>query len=160
MQVLNVILDKEQWRIINFYHNVKDNTSLQALLDLDIEAVTPMLIIGDFNTHANNWSPPNIPQSPWANRLEEWATTNLLTLANNAGEITRRGAEHEKDLVIDLAWYNEAAVWAATFTDLHLDWASSLGSDHAMLRITGNPHVTIAITNTESNLGFLIDPEK
>jgi hypothetical protein len=86
--------------------------------------------------------------------------TNLLTLANNAGEITRRGAEHEKDLVINLAWYNEAAIWAATFMDLCLDWASSLGSDHMMLHITGNPHVTTVITNTESNLGFLIDLEK
>jgi hypothetical protein len=41
------------------------------------------------------------------------------------GTVTR-GMEHEKDSVIDLAWYNEAAVWAATFTGLHLDWASSV----------------------------------
>jgi hypothetical protein len=86
--------------------------------------------------------------------------TNLLTLANNAGEITRRGTEHKKDSVIDLAWYNEAAIWAATFTGLHLDWASSLGLDHTMLQVAGHPCGAIALTTTESNLGFLIDPEK
>jgi Endonuclease-reverse transcriptase len=91
VQVLDIILDKEKWRVINYYHDVKDNTSLQALLNLDIEAITPTLIIGDFNTHAHNWSPPNVLQSHWSNRLEEWAVTNLLTLANNVGEITRRG---------------------------------------------------------------------
>lgn len=42
-------------------------------------------------------------------RIEGWAATNLLTLPNNPGEITRRGAGHEEDSTINLASYNEAA---------------------------------------------------
>jgi hypothetical protein len=60
---------------------------------------------------------------------------NLLTLASNPGEITCRGAGNDRDSVIDLTWYNEASVQATMFTDLSIDWAGSLGSDHAM------PHV-------------------
>ncbi|KAH9992935.1 hypothetical protein BJV77DRAFT_1067504 [Russula vinacea] len=115
-EVLDIILDNEQWRVINFYHDVRDNTSLQALLALDIDASIPTLLIGDFNLHSRTWSPPDTPRSSQATRFEVWAATNLLTLANNPGEITRQGAEHESDSVIDLAWYNDAAIQNATFT--------------------------------------------
>ena len=88
VQVLDVVLDKEQWRVINFYHDVRDTSSLEALLELNIDATTPTLVIGDFNAHSRSWSPPGIPHSRGANRIEEWATMNLLTLANAPGEIT------------------------------------------------------------------------
>ena len=52
IQVLDVVFDKEQWRVINFYHDVRDASSLNALLDLDIDAVIPILVIGDFNAHS------------------------------------------------------------------------------------------------------------
>jgi hypothetical protein len=61
----------------------------------------------------------------------------LLTLANDPGVITRKGAEHEHDSVIDLVWYNEAAIQLTTFSDLKVDWEGSLGLDHAMLVISG-----------------------
>src|SRR5258708_1732574 len=95
IQVLDLIFDKEQWRVINFYHDIQDNTSLQKLLEIDINAITPTLIIGDFNMHAHKWSPQDIPQSQWANCLQEWAAGNMLTLANSPGQITRRGVNHE-----------------------------------------------------------------
>ena len=80
-------------------------------------------------------------------------------LANNPGEITRRGTEHERDSVIDLAWYNEAAVDSTIFSDLTIDWGGSLGSDHAMLTIAGHTQeATVLDRNNE--LGFLIDPER
>ncbi len=60
------------------------------------------------------WSPQGIPQSRWANCIKEWATRNLLSLANAPGEITWKGTNLERDLVINLAWYNKAAVQAAT----------------------------------------------
>ena len=159
LQVLDIILDNKEWRIINFYHDVRDKSSLQALLALDIDAVTPTLVIGDFNTHSRSWSPPDIPRSPWANRIEEWAATNLLSLANKPGEITRRGAKHERDSVIDLAWFNEAAIQAATFSGMRTDWQGNLGSDHALIHITGHTQEAFPCV-TEDNLGFLIDPEK
>jgi len=160
IQILDLIFDKEQWRVINFYHDVLDNTCLQKILEIDIDAVVPTLIIGDFNTHSREWSPMDIPQSCWAGQLEEWAARNLLMLANNPGEITRRGADHEQDSVIDLAWYNEAAIQAATFTGLSVDWEGSLGSDHAMLHIMGQTCKESRNQNLETNLVFLIDPER
>ena len=57
LQVLDIIFDyNEKWCIINFYHDIQDNTSLQALLSLNINALMPTLIIGDFNTHSLTWS--------------------------------------------------------------------------------------------------------
>ena len=119
VQVLDLIFDNEEWRVINFYHDVRDNSSLDALLSLDIDAIIPTLIIGDFNAHSQAWSPPDVPRSRGATRIEEWAATNLLTLANTPGEITRKGANHERDSVIDLAWYNKAAISASTFSGPH-----------------------------------------
>ena len=158
IQVLDVILDDEQWQVINFYHDVRDNTSLQALLALEINATTPTLLIGDFNLHSRTWSPPDTQRSSQVTRFEVWAAANLLTLANTPGEITRRGAEHEKDSVIDLAWYNDAAIWSATFTGLEVDWAGSLGSDHAMLRTAGHPYEAHT-PDHDQDLGYLVDPE-
>ena len=158
VQVLDIILDDEQWRVINFYHDVWDNTSLQALLALDIDATTPTLLIGDFNLHSRTWSPPDTVRSAQATRFEVWAARNLLTLANNPGEITRRGAEHEKDSVIDLAWYNDAAIQGTTFARLEIDWAGSLGSDHAMLRTAGHPYEAQAAVY-DKDLGYVVDPE-
>jgi len=63
LQVLDVVLDTGTWHIINFYCDVKDKSSLQALLTLDIDAATPTLVVGDFNTHSPSWSPPTIPCS-------------------------------------------------------------------------------------------------
>ena len=158
LQVLDIILDEEHWRVINFYHDVRDNTSLQALLALDIDPTIPTLLIGDFNLHSRSWSPPDTLRSPQATRFETWAAVNLLTLANNPGEITRRGAGHEKDSVIDLAWYNDAAIQDATFAGLEVDWAGSLGSDHAMLRTAGYPYETPAPVYN-NDLGYVVDPE-
>ena len=146
--------------MINFYHDIRDSTSLQKLLEIDIDATTPTLVIGDFNTHAQAWSPFNTPRSQWAGHLEEWAAVNLLTLANNPGEITRKGAEYERDSVIDLAWYNEAAIQAATFTGLTINWKGSLALDHAMLNLRGHTREKSTNTNTETDLGFVVDPEK
>ena len=95
LQVLNVIFDKYNWQLMNFYHDIRDTSSLKALLSLDLNAVIPTMVIGDFNTHSPTWSPPDNPQSRWANQIEEWAAANLLLLTNNPREITQRGVEHE-----------------------------------------------------------------
>ena len=158
LQVLDIILDNEQWRVINFYHDIRDNTSLQALLTLDIDATIPTLVIGDFNLHSRTWSLPDTPRSPQATQLEVWAATNLLTLANNPGEVTRRGADQERDSVIDLAWYNDAAIQNTTFAGLEVDWTGSLGSDHAMLRVTAHPF-EVAAPYPGEDLGYVVDPD-
>lgn len=81
-------------------------------------------------------------------------------LANEARVITRKGAEHEQDSVINLAWYNEIAVQTTSFSDLKIDWGGSLGSDHAMLIITGHTQDKVIAPDDKGSLGFLIDPEK
>jgi hypothetical protein len=161
LQVLDIVLGNEQWRVINFYHDIRDKTSLAALLALDIEATTPTLVIGDFNTHSPSWSPPDVTRSAWAGRLEEWAASNLLQLANTPGEITRQGANHEKSSTINLAWYNGAAIQNGTFSDLRIDWDDSLGSNHACLFVLG----TFGDNGPpppegEQDLGFVVDPER
>src|SRR6266849_4837600 len=86
LQVLDIVFDnQETWQVINFYHDIRDDTSLQALLSLEVDALTPTLIVGDFNTHSRTWSLPDTPRSHWATRVEEWAALNLLLLANNPG---------------------------------------------------------------------------
>jgi len=160
LQVLDLVFDKELWRIFNFYHDIRNDTGLKALLSTDIDAVTSILVVGDFNTHSPSWSPPGIPQSHWTGRVEEWAASNLLTLANTPGETTRRGAEHERDSTIDLAWYNDAAVQRGTFTGLAINWEGSLGSDHARLNISGNTDSVGPPPRIEGDLGFVLDPEK
>jgi hypothetical protein len=61
VQVLDIVFDAVTWRVINFYHDVRDITCLRVLTSLNIDALTPMLVVGDFNTHANAWSPPDVP---------------------------------------------------------------------------------------------------
>ena len=74
--------------------------------------------------------------------------------------ITRRGAEHEHDSVIDLAWYNKAAIRRTTFSDLRMDWEGSLGSDHAMLHVTGQPTGPTPFSDSMDPTSFLLDPEQ
>ena len=158
LQVLDIIFDEETWHIINFYHNVRDGTSLQALIALDIDAVIPTLVVGDFNTHSPSWSPPDIPRSRWAGRIEEWAAANLLTLANKQGEVTRKGSDRERDSVIDLIWYNESTILKSTFSGLKVDWDGSLGSDHALLQVTAHTSRVNPQSTGHIDAGFLTDP--
>ena len=159
VQVLDIVFDMSTCNIINFYHDVHDTSSLEVLTSLDIDELMPMLVMGNFNTHANAWSPPDVPRSRWADQVERWAAQNLLTLANNPGEITHWGADHECDSVIDLAWYNTGAVQSSTFYDLRMDWEGSLGSDHVCLQIAGITQPAANPPREEGNTGYVVDPE-
>jgi hypothetical protein len=95
IQVLDIIHIGEEWWIINVYHDMRDMLGLDTLLTLVLNPFIPTLIMGDFNTHSRSWSPNDVEPSYWAWRLEEWAVSNLLTLANDPGTITHRGADNE-----------------------------------------------------------------
>jgi hypothetical protein len=161
VMVLDLTFDDRTWRIVNFYNDVNDRSALDTLLSLDLDPIIPTLVVGDFNTHSRSWSPQGLTPSPQAGRLEEWAVGNLLVLANEPGVITRRGAGQDRDSTIDLTWYNDAAIEDATFGDWTLDWAGSLGSDHALTRVQGSLLRTAMQPdpNTE-DLGFVIDEDK
>ena len=89
IMIIDLSFDDRTWRIVNFYNDVRDRSVLDTLLALNLDPLTPTLVVGDFNTHSRSWSPQGITPSPWAERLEEWAIGNLLTLANEPGIVTR-----------------------------------------------------------------------
>ena len=128
------------------------------MLDLYIDALMPTLIIGDFNTHSPSWSPPDTTWSNWARKVEEWAAKNLLTLTNTPGEVTHKGADHEHDSVIDLAWYN-VVIQANPFTNLKIDWEGSLGSNNVLLQVLASLGPTCHPPPSDANLGFMINPD-
>ena len=159
--VLDLTFDDSTWRLVNFYNDVGDATALQTLLRLDLDPTIPTLVSGDFNTHSRSWSPEGITPSTWASDIEEWALGNLLILANEPKVITRRGASHERSSVLDLTWYNDAAVEDTVFSDWTLDWEGSLGSDHALARVQGSLLRPSPPSQDDStDLGFVIDEEK
>jgi hypothetical protein len=161
IMIVDISFDDRTWRIVNFYNDVRDQSALDTLLALDLDPIIPTLVVGDFNTHSRSWSPPGNTPSLWAGRLEEWVIGNLLVLANEPGVITRRGAEHERDSTIDLTWYNDAAIGNATFGNWSLDWAGSLGSDHALTRVQGSLLQTPGPPAPDTqDLGYVIDEEK
>ena len=160
VMILELSFDRATWRIINFYNDVNDHSALDALLSLDLDPLIPTLVTGDFNTHSRSWSPENITPSPWAERVEEWAVSNLLVLANEPGKITRRGVGHQRSSTIDLTWYNDAAVEDATFSNWVLDWEGSLGSDHALTRVQGSLlKPSQAPQEGTRDLGYVLDEE-
>src|ERR1700691_2487903 len=54
----------ESLRIINFYHDMDDPSSLRSLLHLDLDPTIPTILIGDFNLHSPRWSPSGLSTSP------------------------------------------------------------------------------------------------
>jgi hypothetical protein len=46
-------------RVINFYNDVDDATSLNTLLSLDLDPTVPTLLLGDFNLHSRSGPPPH-----------------------------------------------------------------------------------------------------
>ena len=145
IQVLDLRVGCEKWRVVNFYHDVdhENGSALRALLDLDLEATVPTLVAGDFNCHSPRWSPTGFTRSPTSDRIEGWAAGNGLELLTSPGLPTRRGEGNQRDSVIDLVWRNFAASLRSTFQHASLDWAGSVGSDHALVR-------TYAITERDS----------
>ena len=118
-----------------------------------------MVVCSDFNTHSPSWSLPGATPSPWTRDLKDWAATQLLQLANPKLQPTRFAKPPACDSIIDLAWYNDAAILNNTFTPLIIDHAASLGSDHAALlfSIIADP---LILPDPEVNPGHIIDPAK
>src|SRR5713226_9590250 len=77
IMVLDLTFDDRTWHIVNFYNDIRDRSSLNVPLVLDLDPSVPTLVVGDFNTHSHSWSPPDINPSPWAEQVEEWAIGNL-----------------------------------------------------------------------------------
>jgi hypothetical protein len=129
----------DQLRIINFYNDVDNPTSLATLLSLELDSTVPTILLGDFNLHSPSWSPPDLQHSPRAADFERWAANQTFTLATGLGDITRRGCKGDRPSTLDLTWHNLAADLSTPLTPPIIDWAASLGSDHVGIRTTWLP---------------------
>ena len=121
-------------RVVNFYHDVDDPTSIRALTALELDPEVPTILLGDFNMHSPSWSPEGWTRSPRSEAFETWAACQTLELQTGKGDITRRGKLDERPSTLDLTWHNFAASLSLTLTPPTLDWEASLGSDHAGIR--------------------------
>ena len=50
--ILDVAFGDRTWRLINFYNDIRDETALDTLLELDLDPTIPTLVVRDFNTHS------------------------------------------------------------------------------------------------------------
>ena len=134
--ITNICIDKEQWRLVNFYNDVEDPSAMQALKELQIGDEIPTLLVGDFNLHSRTWSPGNWMEfSLGAIALEEWMASMTLELLTIPGKPTRRGqeAQNQRDSTLDMTWRNFTAQVRGTFQGAFVDWEGSHGSDHALI---------------------------
>ena len=106
-------------RIINFYHDTEDTSSLRSLLELDLDSMFPTVLIGDFNLHSHSWSLPDLPTSMCARDFESWAAAQTFDLLTSPGDITRRGFNGEHSSTLDLTWHNLAASMSTPLTPPH-----------------------------------------
>ena len=132
-------VNQDKLRIINFYNDIDDTSSLLSLLALSLDSTFPTILVGDFNLHSRSRSPENITRSPNAHRFETWAADQTFTLQTAPGTITRRGREDERSSTLNLTFHNLAVEMSLVITPPTLNWAASIGSDHAGIRTTWIP---------------------
>ena len=82
-------------RVVNFYHDIADESSLATLTTLDLDSTVPTLLCGDFNLHSPSWSPEGWDRSPKASLFEQWAVGQTIELQTSRGTITHQGREGE-----------------------------------------------------------------
>jgi hypothetical protein len=141
---------------VNVY-NPKGNggDALTALFAVDLNQDMPTAVAGDFNLHHRQWSLYKDRNDSSGEELLEWAITNRLVLQNDTDNPTptQRGTGDQRDSVIDLAFFNHAAIADAIFTDLEVinNIDAHLNSDHNALGWIVDTHGTEMVeTHTDS----------
>lgn len=152
-------VDHDRLRIVNYYNDIDDPSSLHSLLSLSLDTTFPAILIGDFNLHSRNWSPENIPRSPNAHIFEAWVTDQTLTLQTTPGTITRRGREGERNSTLDLTFHNLAMEMGTVITPPTIDWEASLGSDHAGIHMTWLPEADVCLQRLPPLWTFNLDAD-
>jgi Endonuclease-reverse transcriptase len=99
IMMVEVRAGSELWRVINFYNDVDDPSTIRTLLRLDLPSTIPTLLVGDFNIHSHSWSPLGWTPSPHAIPLEEWCATQTLSLLSvprslDSSRRERRARQH------------------------------------------------------------------
>ena len=137
-------------QVINFYHDVADNSSLDTLTSIDLDSTVPTLLCGDFNLHSPSWSPEGLDRSPKASQFEKWAAGQTFELQTSRGTITRQGREGERSSTLDLTWFNLAATVQSLLTTPEVDWPASIGSDHAGVWTIWTTQQTLSTAPTDT----------
>jgi endonuclease/exonuclease/phosphatase family metal-dependent hydrolase len=156
---LDIHLSSSNFWAINVYHDMEHHSSLDNILNIEMDPCTPTIIGGDFNTHSQMWSPPGIQPSPWADNLEHWAIRQNLGLASPLGILTQRGEGNQCDTTIDLIWTNTTALLDNAFQDPIINFTASIGSDHVGLWATYQHILKAAIDPPLHLLCFVIKDE-
>ena len=144
-------------RVINFYHDVADDSSLETLTAIDLDSTIPTLLCGDFNLHSPSWSQEGWDRSPRASQFEQWAAGQTFELQTPRGTITRHGKEGERSSTLDLTWFNLAASVQYSLAMPEVDWAASIGSDHAGIRTVWSLQRQTPTTPTNATYAFKHD---
>jgi hypothetical protein len=101
--------------IINIYNAGpgRNANSVRALMDAELDPLTPTIISGDFNLHHPLWALENGQQhaaSGTADELVEWLESHAFSIENDLVRATRRGQTADQhDSIIDLTLLNHAA---------------------------------------------------
>jgi hypothetical protein len=107
---LDVYLGSSSFYIINIYHDTNYHPFLDNILNLETDPRIPTIVGGNFNTYLAVWSLPGIYPLPWADDLEEWAFSQMLTLASPPEIPTQRGEGNQRDTTINILWTNAVAI--------------------------------------------------
>jgi hypothetical protein len=135
--ITDIYIQKDLLRVVNYYNDVDNASSLNTLLSLDLDRTVPTLLVGDFNLHSRSWLPSSWERSTDAPRYEQWAASQMFALQTHPGDITRQGAGTERSSTLDLTWHNWALELDVALTPPPtLDWGASLGLDHCGIHST------------------------
>ena len=108
--VLDISFESDRFQIICFYHVVlKKGHALSSLFSHSLDDLTPVIALGDFNTHSRLWSPLSVSPSPWAPAFEDWLGPNGLNFLNDPTIPAWRGRHDQKESTFDLVLVNEVA---------------------------------------------------
>ena len=152
-------VDRDHLRIVNYYNDIDDPSSLHSLLSLSLDTTFPTILIGDFNLHSRSWLPEAIPRSPNAHKFEAWAADQTLSLQTTPGTITRRGREGKRSSTLDLTFHNMATEVGTVITPPTIDWEAPLGSDHAGIRTTWIPEADVCLQRLPPLRSFDLDAD-
>ncbi|KAL4256816.1 hypothetical protein AB1N83_011418 [Pleurotus pulmonarius] len=127
---------------VNVYNegNGAKAEAITMLSLLPLNPLIPTVVAGDFNLHHGMWS--------------------LTSVANQLGARTRVGISGQRDSVIDLAFFNRAAINSATFSPPVVDEDLSFGSDHNALVYAANLPALEEEEGISGDLGKRLDPGK
>jgi hypothetical protein len=158
------VMDDDQvvLHLYNIYHKVpKRGHGLHALLNHNLDDLTPTAVLGDFNTHSPCWSRVGQTPSSWARDFTEWLDAQGLTCINPRNTPTWYDPSscNASPTIIDLAFVIEAASFSGQIGDLLVSEGPIPLSDHASLTLTFYPITSLYLLPPLAPVGYNADPK-